>query len=148
MEKLNFKRNIEDFYILEIDDKGNTIEFDMTDMALIERIMNASDNVCKIGEKYKKIDTEIAEKYKDDEMALLREYLKSNKEHDLEMRTLFDSFLGEGSCQKIFGNSRVPTQYLALLDALEPHFQKMKFASEKARKRLVEKYQNKQKDVL
>lgn len=148
MEKLNFTRDREDFYVLEINDNGDTIEFDLTDMALIERIMNASDEILKIGKKYEKKEKEIAEKYKDDDTELIRQYLKIDKEHDKEMRTLFDSFLGEGTCQKIFGSSRVPTQYLALLEALEPHFEKMKFKSEKARRKLVERYQNKKRDVL
>ena len=51
MEKLNLERNKEDFYILEVNEKGETIEFDLTDISLPEKIMKASENIGKLEKK-------------------------------------------------------------------------------------------------
>ena len=65
------------------------------------------------------------------------------------MREIFDSFLGEGACQKIFGDKERYGQYNRLMDALEPHFNKMKIDLDKAKKRIIEKIKKEQKnDVM
>ena len=64
------------------------------------------------------------------------------------MRKEFDSFLGEGACQKIFGDANYYCMYLQLFDALEPHFKKMEIKLEKGKEILANKYLNNTKDVL
>ena len=64
------------------------------------------------------------------------------------MRSLFDSFLGEGACQKIFGNTDRYGMFEDLLNALQPHFDKMKIDLDKIKKELVEKYSPKSKKVI
>ena len=48
MEKLNLQRDREDFYIIEVNEKGDTITFDLTDIGLPEKILKASDNIKKL----------------------------------------------------------------------------------------------------
>ena len=53
MEKLVLERDRDDFYILEVNDKGETIEFDLTDIALPEKILNASNTIGRLDKEYR-----------------------------------------------------------------------------------------------
>lgn len=147
MEKLVLEQNRDDYYILEVNDKGDTIEFDLTDIRLPQLIMEAGENMEKLGKKYSEKAKEIEQNNKTDEEKA-KAYMALDSKHAKEMRTLFDSFLGEGACQKIFGNKESYGQYNRLLDALEPHFKKMKFKRDKAQERLAQKYMEKKSDVM
>lgn len=148
MEKLILEKNREDYYILEVNDKGDTIEFDLTDIGLAERIMNSSDRIIEQDKKYQKRVVELSETFKDDEVQLTREIIKLEKEQCQEMRRMFDDFLGEGACQKIFGDKNHYGQFNKLLDALEPHYKKMELKMQKAKRKLADKYMEKEKDVM
>lgn len=148
MEKLILEKNREDYYILEVNDKGDTIEFDLTDIGLAERIMNSSDRIAEQDKKYQKRVAELSETFKDDEVQLTREIIKLEKEQCQEMRRIFDDFLGEGACQKIFGDKNHYGQFNKLLDALEPHYKKMELKMQKAKRKLADKYMEKEKDVM
>ena len=145
--KLEIKRNREDFYRLQINDTDDYIEFDLTDIGLPEKILNASDNIFKIDSDYQKKIKEIDENCTD-EVENLRQKLKLEKDKCIEMRKEFDSFLGEGACQKIFGDANYYGMFLQLFEALEPHFEKMKIKLKKGKEILANKYLNNTKDVL
>ena len=148
MEKLILEKNREDYYILEVNDKGDTINFDLTDIGLAERIMNSSDRITEQDKKYQKRVVELSETFKDDEVQLTREIIKLEKEQCQEMRRIFDDFLGEGACQKIFGDKNHYGQFNRLLDALEPHYKKMELKMQNAKRKLADKYIEKEKDVM
>ena len=145
--KLEIKRNREDFYRLQINNTDDYIEFDLTDIGLPEKILNASDNIFKIDSDYQKKIKEIDENCTD-EVENLRQKLKLEKDKCIEMRKEFDSFLGEGSCQKIFGDANYYGMFLQLFEALEPHFEKMEIKLKKGKEKLAKKYLNDKKDVL
>lgn len=146
MEKLNFDLKKE-VYQLEINDKGDFIEFDLTDISLPEKFLNASDEILKIDKEYNKEAEEIRDSDLD-EIEKTRKAINLEKEKCLEMRKIFDSFLGEGTCEKIFGTVDHYNQFFLLADALEPHFEKMNFNLKAAKKRLAQKYLQKNKDVI
>ena len=77
--KLEIKRNREDFYRLQINDTDDYIEFDLADIGLPERILNASDNIFKIDEDYQKQLKEIEENCTE-EVDKLRRKTKLDKE--------------------------------------------------------------------
>lgn len=139
MEKLILERNKEDFYILEVNDKGETIEFDLTDISLPERIMLASDKIYQLDKQYREEMIKIGEEAITME-AKTRKCISLEKEKCLQMREQFDSFLGKNACQKIFGDKNYYGMYLQLFDALEPHFKKMEIKVQKAKKKLAQKY--------
>lgn len=144
MEKLVLEKDKEDLYILEVNDKGDTIEFDLTDIGLAERILKASDKIIEIDKKYKEqLETIDCNKEEDIKKLIELEVEKSKK-----MRELFDSFLGDGACQKIFGDKNNYGQFLSLMEALEPHFAKMKIKIDKAKRKLADKYIIKNKEVI
>lgn len=149
MEKLiiNNNRDESEFYQLEINDNGDYIEFDLTDIGLAERIMNASDDLFKLVD-YEHEQIQKIEEQEKDEIEKTRKLIKLDVEVDNKKRQLFDSFLGEGTCQKIFGNKRSEGQYFSLLEALEPHFKKMNIQIRKAKQKLADKYLPKHEDVM
>lgn len=147
MEKLEIKRNREDFYRLQINDTNDYIEFDLTDISLPERVMNAADNIAKMDSDYQREKQEIINNNQDDGQRI-RKLINLEKEKSLAMRKEFDSFLGEGSCQKIFGNANYYGMYLQLFEALEPHFKKMEIKLKKGKEKLAKKYLNNDSDVI
>jgi len=148
MEKLILEKNPEDYYILEVNDKGETIEFDLTDITLPEKFINAGNQIERFGKIYADKEKQILEEYKDDEEKLYKEYTKLIIERGEKYREIFDDFLGKGACYKIFGDKESIGQYNKLIDALKPHIEKMKIKKEKAQQRLVDKYLNKKSDVI
>lgn len=148
METLEIKRKKEDFYRLQINDTDDYIEFDLTDIGLPERIMIASDNILKLDKEYMIEKEKIEQENKDNEVNLLRETIKLEKEKCIEMRKEFDGFLGEGACQKIFGDTNYYGMFLQLFDALEPHFKKMEINIKKGKEKLAKRYIDNVKDVL
>lgn len=147
MEKLVIERNREDFYRLQINDTEDYIEFDLTDISLPERVMNAADNIAKMDSDYQREKQEIINNNQD-EGQRIRKLINLEKEKSLAMRKEFDSFLGEGSCQKIFGNANYYGMYLQLFEALEPHFKKMEIKLKKGKEKLAKKYLNNDSDVI
>lgn len=147
MEKLVIERNREDFYRLQINDTEDYIEFDLTDISLPERVMNAADNIAKMDSDYQREKQEIINNNQNEEQRV-RKLIDLEKEKSLAMRKEFDSFLGEGSCQKIFGNANYYGMYLQLFEALEPHFKKMEIKLKKGKEKLAKKYLNNDSDVI
>ena len=140
MEKLNIQRDENEFYRLEVNDNGDYIEFDLTDISLAERVMKASKDVVTVDEEYKeKYKKLIEEKSEEDS---LEERIQLELEMCQKMRKIFDSFLGENACQKIFGNKNNYWQFLNLMEALEPHFEKMHICLKKAKNKLAKRYKN------
>lgn len=148
MEKLNLERNREDFYVLEVNDKGDTIVFDLTDVNLPKKILDASENIEKKDKEYKYKVVELSEKYKDDKISLTKETINLEIEHCMLMRKEFDNFLGDGACQKIFGDTNYYGMFIKLFEALEEHFEKMKINMQKAKRKLADKYVVKEKEVI
>lgn len=147
MEKLVIERNREDFYRLQINDTEDYIEFDLTDISLPERVMNAADNIAKMDSDYQREKQEIINNNQNEEQRV-RKLINLEKEKSLAMRKEFDSFLGDGACQKIFGDANYYGMYLQLFDALEPHFKKMEIKLKKGKEKLAKKYLNNDSDVI
>lgn len=147
MEKLEIKRNREDFYRLQINDTNDYIEFDLTDISLPERVMNAADNIAKMDIDYQREKEEITKNIASEEEKV-RKLIQLEKEKSLAMRKEFDNFLGDGACQKIFGDANYYGMYLQLFEALEPHFKKMEIKLKKGKEKLAKKYLNNDSDVI
>lgn len=147
MEKLKIEREKEDFYILEVNDKGDTIEFDLTDISLPNKIFEACENIKKINKDYQEEILKINQEELDD-LEKAKKTMKIEIQKCNEMRKTFDGFLGENACQKIFGDKNYYGMFPQLFEALEPHFSKMKIKQEKAKKKLIQKYMPNNSDVM
>lgn len=149
MNKLRIeKKNI---YTIEVNDKGETIEFDLEDIELPLKLQEAFLSVDRITHSLKQKEIAIAKKeeYKKGLMTNKEEErIKAYKDAFKDMRKAMDCFLGKGACQKIFGDRNYPDMYDDLFEQLQPHLEKMKIKSDNIAKKIEEKYSNNDKKVL
>ena len=142
-----------DIYTIEVNDNGDIIEFDLVDIELPFKCERALSEVDRI-QKDLKAKLVIIEKKEDrqqkgklmtvNEEARLEAYKRAFK----EMRVAMDAFLGEGACQKIFGDRNYIEMYDDLFEALAPHMEKMKLNTDGITARIKAKYAPKDDGVL
>ena len=151
MESLRIESK--DIYTIEVNDNGDTIEFDLVDVELPFKCENAWAEVNKISKDLqaqlviisKQEDTKNGDRLltKKEEMTI-EAYRKAFR----EMRVAMDGFLGEGACQKIFGDRNYLEMFSDLFEALKPHLEKMELTSHGIMDRIKAKYGKKDDDVL
>lgn len=151
MEQLRIaKRNI---YEIEVNDQGETIQFDLEDIALPFKCQEAFEEVSKIQSNLKAKLVILDKKddrqkknsvFSDKQLATLKLY----KETFAAMRVAMDKFMGEGACQKIFGDRNYLEMYDDLFEQLEPHLKKMELTTDGIKKRIESKYGNKAGDTI
>lgn len=146
MEKLRVKNK--DLYRIEVNDNGECIEFDLNDIGSKIKLHEALD-------KIENISKDVQEKIKSVKTQKEIDYLE--QEMFKKMRAAMDTFLGENACQKIFGDRN----YYEMFDDLirefsrkrpelkgKSHFDMLNFSAENIRKRVINKYNKKQKYVI
>ena len=151
MESLRIERK--DIYTIEVNDNGDTIEFDLLDIELPFKCDRAFREVSKVESDLKAkliiIDKKQDHPIKGASMTANEEArLNAYKDAFLGMRAAMDSFLGDGACQKIFGDRNYLEMFTDLAEALAPHMEKMKLNSEGIRKRISDKYGKQDDGVL
>lgn len=151
MESLRIARK--DIYTIEVNDNGDTIEFDLVDIELPFKADKAFREIDRIsGELQAKlviIDKKQDHPIKGAAMTANEEArLKAYREAFTGMRNAMDCFLGEGACQKIFGDRNYLEMYTDLAEALAPHMEKMQLNVEGIRKRIKDKYGKQDDGVL
>lgn len=149
MEKIRVeKKNI---YTIEVNDSGDTIEFDLEDIGLNFKLLRTLKEIDRI-QDYMKKELYIIDKRQD----VKGKYISKNEEDTLrlwdkcfkDMRNAMDMFLGEGACQKIFGDRNYIEMFDDLMDQLKPHLEKMKISYDDIKKRIENKYSNKNEKVI
>ena len=149
MEKIRVeKKNI---YTIEVNDSGDTIEFDLEDIGLNFKLLRTLKEIDRI-QDYMKKELYIIDKRQD----VKGKYISKNEEDTLrlwdkcfkDMRNAMDMFLGEGACQKIFGDRNYIEMFDDLMDQLKPHLEKMKISYNDIKKRIENKYSNKNEKVI
>jgi hypothetical protein len=142
-----------DIYTIEVNDNGDTIEFDLVDIELPFKCERALNEVNRI---YRDLRAKLVIIEKQEDHRLDGEIVTANEKARLEahrtafkeMRVAMDAFLGQGACQKIFGDRNYVEMYDDLMEALEPHFEKMKLNTEGISARIKAKYSKKDDGVL
>ena len=149
MEKLNLKK--EEIYEIEVNDKGETIVFHTDDIELPFK-WNDAFLECQNILKNLKRQIKVIEKKENNPHGLLttqdEEVRKLCKKTFSQMRTIMDSILGAGGCQKIFGDNNYLSMFNDLFDALQPHFEKMGLSMGASVEAIEKKYGNSGSDVL
>lgn len=151
MESLRIERK--DIYTIEVNDNGDTIEFDLVDIELPFKADKAFREIDRIsGELQAKlviIDKKQDHPIKGAAMTANEEArLNAYREAFVGMRAAMDCFLGKGACQKIFGDRNYLEMYTDLAEALAPHMEKMQLNVEGIRKRIKDKYGKQDDGVL
>lgn len=150
MNKLRVEKR--DIYTIEVNDNGDTIEFDLGDIELPFKLQRAYDGI-KAAQTQLKGKIAIIEKQQDrnDGKHLwsknTEEMLKAWKKTFIDMRKAMDEFLGEGGCQKIFGDSNYLEMFDDLFDELSKpqedglsHLDKMQISRDGMIARIKGKY--------
>lgn len=152
MEKIRIKSKNE--YVIEVNDNGDTVSFDLTDPELMLKFDRAFNKVKEIEKVYHQKENEINEREVQDEIV---EGILTNTEREIQefavkcfkdMRVAFDEFLGKNGCQKIFGDKNYMSMYDDLIEQLEPHFKKMGLNAKKLKDEVINKYQDKDEAIL
>ena len=144
----NIKIQKKDIYKIQVNEKGECIEFDLADISLRAKCYDALDRLELIRDEYEKRFKTIKS---DKDLAYI--------ENDMfnEMRSAMDVFLGEGACQKIFGNRNYYEMFNDLMDELskkrpelngKSHIDMLNLSAEKLRDRIVHKYAKNYKNVI
>lgn len=144
----NIKIQKKDIYKIQVNEKGECIEFDLADISLRAKCYDALDKLELIRDEYEKRFKTIKS---DKDLAYI--------ENDMfnEMRSAMDVFLGEGACQKIFGNRNYYEMFNDLMDELskkrpelngKSHIDMLNLSAEKLRDRIVHKYAKNYKNVI
>lgn len=137
MEKLRVEKD--NVYKIEVNDKGECIEFDLLDIELPIKLINASEELKKQKRIYNGKIKSLNKQENNPKNLMLKQY-ELDKEFCQTMRKVLDSFLGENACQKIFGNTNRIGMFDDFFIQLEPHLDKIAINVEKIKENLLEKY--------
>lgn len=146
----------ETIYSIEVNDKGECIYLDLSDIGLQAKLVECFDTINKETERFTKKEQELIKKInKEHETETTelytkaeREYIKEQEEFYKTCRIVMDKFLGEGACQKIFGDANYPKMYIDLFEQLESEFKKMGLNKQKMEQDLYNKYIKKHSNIL
>ena len=157
-EKLRIQRK--DLYVIEVNDDGETLTFAMGDVMLPVNLNAAYEEINRIQDRLKQ-KIAVINKQKDfkrknsamtnNQIAIMN----VQKEAFSDMRKAMDRFLGEGGCQKVFGDANYLEMYNDLFEELTKkgedglsHLDRMKISSDSISKRIEEKYKAVKNQVI
>ncbi len=158
MQKIRIKNS--DLYRIEVNDKGEYIEFDLSDIGLPFKCYETLESIKKIQDEMVNKEKDLKSKIKNDNNPFSKErkelaFLEC--ETFKKMRLAMDNFLGEGACQKIFGDRNYYEMFDDLLEEFtkprkelngKSHFDLMNLKSSNIDDRIVHKYNKLQKRVI
>lgn len=158
MNSLRIKNK--DVYKIEVNDRGEYIEFDLNDIGLQVKCYEALEKMQNLEKETEEKEIELKKKAEAEKMGLI-EINKLSTQLQNEMfnkaRKIMDNFLGEGACQKIFGDKNYFEMFDDLFDELsrkrpelggKSHFDKMGFKAQNINQRIMNKYKKGKKAVI
>lgn len=137
MEKIRIGND--NVYRIEVNDKGECIEFDLLDIELPMKLINASERLKEEKEKHSE-RMETIKNGKADGAEVIKKQYEVDKEFCNTMREILDELFGKGASQKIFGDVNRIDMFDDFFTQLEPHLDKIVINIEKIKKDLVKKY--------
>lgn len=158
MEQLRIHRK--DIYEIEVNDNGDTLTFAMGDLQLPFLLNDAYEEISKTQDwlKQKILIINKQKDSKDKNSAMTKNQIaimEAQKDAFARMRRAMDKFLGEGGCQKVFGDANYLEMYNDLFEELTKkgedglsHLDRMKVSSDAIAARIEEKYGDVQNQVI
>ena len=142
-----------DTYIIEVNDNGDTIEFDITDIELpfkLERAQKMANEAKKWLKAQQVIISKKQDTAKKGDLMTVRERatLEAYRECFKKMRAAIDEFAGAGASNKIFGDKNYLEMFNDFMEEMQPHFDKMELKGIDIRKKIEEKYSDTAKDEI
>lgn len=149
--EININNN-EDVFRIKINGKDEYIDIDLLDMSLPYRVAQASIDLEKEYDEYETKLKDLCDKHKDDkdnDISFIIDEYTINQEFCNRAREIFDSFLGKGACQKIFGDKNRVAMFNVLMEQLEKIFKDIEFNKEETQKKIYNKWKpNDKKNVI
>lgn len=148
VQKSSFRIEQDNLYVIEVNDKGETIEFDLDDtIGLQNKLLKCYTEIDKIRTEFEAKAEELKNKnygeVKEGEIPQNEiDLVNATTEFYQKSRACMDMFLGENGCQKIFGDRNFPTMFDKLFEKLQPDIEKMGLSIKKIQKNLINKYRN------
>jgi hypothetical protein len=146
-------------YVIEVNDNGDTISFDVADTGLASRMAKTFEKIEEITKDYEakaaEIDARPDEPYittntvNTDSGEIETTTIITKNQYDgsklidqmyVDARATLDLFLGNGACQKIFGDKNYYGMFNDLSEQMKPHFEAMGINAEKLKQTGVAKY--------
>lgn len=142
-----------DAYIIEVNDNGDTIEFDTTDIELpfkLERAYKAADAAAKWLKGQLVIISKKQDTAKKGDLMTVKERatLEAYRECFKKMRAAIDEFAGAGASDKIFGDHNYLGMFDDFMTEMQPHLDKMELKNIDIRKKIEQKYSGKAEDEI
>lgn len=142
-----------DAYIIEVNDNGDTIEFDITDIELpfkLERAQKMAQDAQKWLQSQQVIISKKQDTAKKGDLMTTKEraVLEAYRECFKKMRAAIDEFAGAGASQKIFGDHNYIEMFNDFMEEMQPHFDKMELKGIDIKKKIEEKYSDKAEDEI
>ena len=142
-----------DAYIIEVNDNGDAIEFDITDIELpfkLERAQKMANDATKWLKGQQVIISKKQDTAKKGDIMTVKERatLEAYRECFKKMRAAIDEFAGAGASDKIFGDKNYLEMFNDFMEEMQPHFEKMELKGIDIRKKIEEKYSNVAKDEI
>lgn len=138
MDKI--KINNENVYKIEINDNGDCIELDLLDIELPIKFINAGKTLERETKIYNNKVKALENQYKDDVKTYLYKRLDVDRTYCKKMREMFDSWLGEGTSQKVFGNKNRIGMFDEFYNQLVPILNDIQLNFEQIKENLLKRY--------
>ena len=140
-------------YEIEVNDAGDIIAFDITDIELPFKLERAK-KMASDAQKWLKGQQILISKKKD--MTKKGDLMTVNKRQTLEtfrecikrLSETTDEIAGTGARQKTFGDKNYLEMFNDFIEQMEPHFDKMQLQGVDVRKRIEEKYGDAAEDEI
>ncbi len=139
-------------YIIEVNDNGDTIEFDLDDIELPFKMLRCMDGLQEAEKEMQKqfsVIENLDEKKNENSLFSEKEaaIFEALKTYYQKTRKAMDEFLGENACQKIFGDKNYLSMWDDLVSELtkpqedgKSHFDKMGITFRNTVDRITNKY--------
>lgn len=138
MDKI--KINNENVYKIEINDNGDCIELDLLDIELPIKFINAGKTLERETKIYNNKVKALENQYKDDVKTYLYKRLDVDRTYCKKMREMFDSWLGEGTSQKVFGSKNRIGMFDEFYNQLVPILNDIQLNFEQIKENLLKRY--------
>lgn len=138
MDKI--KIDNENVYKIEINDNGDYIELDLLDIELPIKFINAGKTLERETKIYNNKVKALENQYKDDVKTYLYKRLDVDRIYCKKMREMFDSWLGEGTSQKVFGNKNRIGMFDEFYNQLVPILNDIQLNFEQIKENLLKRY--------
>ena len=145
MEKVIYKK--EGVKRIQVNENGDYIEIDLMDIELPFKVDKTRKELIRQNGIYKNIITSLQKQYKDNENLLRVKEYQAEIDYCKKCREVLDGLLGEGACQKIFGDTNRYAMFDDYFEQLSEVLNSMEVDIKAIKENLVNKYK-KNKDVI